>query len=69
VRVSGVIAESRSFSGRGIIQLGPSPLVAMPVERAIFSGATLALELDRTHIIFTLIVPTTLSHSLLGRAL
>lgn len=64
--VSGIIAESRSFSGRGIIQLGILLLVATPVARVIFSVAAFALQGDRTYVIITLIVLAVLGYSLLG---
>ena len=68
-RVSGIIAESRSFSGRGIIQLGLLLLMATPVARVIFSVAAFALQRDRTYVVITLIVLAVLGYSLLGGAL
>lgn len=67
--VSGIIAEARSFSGRGIIQLGLLLLVATPVSRVIFSVAAFALQRDRTYVVITLIVLAALGYSLLGDAL
>jgi uncharacterized membrane protein len=64
--VSGIIAEARSFSGRGIIQLGLLLLVATPVARVIFSVAAFALRHDWTYVIITLIVLAALGYSLLG---
>jgi uncharacterized membrane protein len=64
--VSGIIAESRSLSGRGIIQLGLLLLMATPVARVIFSVAAFAFQGDRTYVIITLIVLAVLSYSLLG---
>lgn len=64
--VSGIIAESRSFSGRGIIQLGLLLLVATPVARVIFSVAAFALQRDRAYVVITLIVLAVLGYSLFG---
>jgi uncharacterized membrane protein len=67
--VSGVIADARSFSGRGIIQLGLLLLVATPVARVIFSVAAFALQRDWTYVVITQIVLAALGCSLLGGAL
>jgi uncharacterized membrane protein len=67
--VSGIIADARSFSGRGIIQLGLLLLVATPVARVIFSVAAFALQSDWTYVVITLIVLAALGYSLLGGAL
>jgi uncharacterized membrane protein len=67
--VSGVIADARSFSGRGIIQLGLLLLVATPVARVIFSVAAFALQRDWTYVIITVIVLAALGYSLLGGAM
>ncbi|HEY6402042.1 MAG TPA: DUF1634 domain-containing protein, partial [Blastocatellia bacterium] len=64
--VSGIIADARSFSGRGIIQLGLLLLVAMPVARVIFSVAAFALQRDWTYVVITLIVLAALGYSLSG---
>lgn len=64
--VAGIITEARSFSGRGIIQLGLLLLVATPVARVIFSVAAFALQRDWTYLAITLIVLTVLGYSLLG---
>jgi uncharacterized membrane protein len=63
---SGIIADTLSFSGRGIIQLGILLLVATPVARVIFSMAAFALQGDRTCVVVTLIVLAVLGYSLLG---
>jgi uncharacterized membrane protein len=67
--VSGIIADARSFSGRGIIQLGLLLLVATPVARVIFSVAAFAIQRDWTYVVITLIVLAALGYSLLGGAL
>ncbi len=64
--VSGIIAEARSFSGRGIVQLGLLLLVATPVARVVFSVAAFALQGDRTYVVITLIVLAVLGCSLFG---
>ncbi len=60
--------EARSFSGRGIIQLGLLLLVATPVARVIFSVAAFALQQDWIYVVITLIVLAVLGFSLLGGA-
>lgn len=62
--VSGIIAEARALSGRGIIQLGLLLLVATPVARVIFSVAAFALQRDLVYVIITLTVLTILGYSL-----
>jgi uncharacterized membrane protein len=67
--VSGIIADARSFSGRGIIQLGLLLLVATPVARVIFSVAAFALQRDWIYVVITLIVLAALGYGLSGDAL
>jgi uncharacterized membrane protein len=67
--VSGVIADARSFSGRGIIQLGLLLLVATPVARVVFSVAAFALQLDLTYVVIPLVVLAALGYSMLGGAM
>lgn len=62
--VSGIIAEARALSGRGIIQLGLLLLVATPVARVIFSVAAFALQRDLVYVVITLTVLTILGYSL-----
>lgn len=62
--VSGIIAETRALSGRGIIQLGLLLLVATPVARVIFSVAAFALQRDWGYVVITLTILTILSCSL-----
>jgi uncharacterized membrane protein len=66
--VSGIIADARALSGRGIIQLGLLLLVATPVARVIFSIAAFALQRDRTYVIITLTVLAVLGYSLFSGA-
>ncbi len=67
--VFGIIADTRAFSGRGVIQLGLLLLVATPVTRVIFSVAAFALQRDRTYVVITLIVLAVLGYSLFGSIL
>lgn len=64
--VSGIIADTRALSGRGIIQLGLLILVATPLARVIFSVVAFALQRDRTYVVITLIVLAVLAYSLFG---
>jgi uncharacterized membrane protein len=66
--VSGIIADARALSGRGIIQLGLLLLVATPVARVTFSVAAFALRRDRTYVVITLIVLSVLGFSLFSGA-
>ncbi|HEU0175721.1 MAG TPA: DUF1634 domain-containing protein [Blastocatellia bacterium] len=66
--VSGIVADTRSLSGRGIIQLGLLLLVATPVARVIFSVAAFTFQRDRIYVIITLIVLAALGYSLFGGA-
>jgi uncharacterized membrane protein len=67
--VSGIIADTLSFSGRGIIQSGLLLLAATPVARVIFSVAAFALQRNRTYIVIILIVLAVPGYSLLGGAM
>jgi len=64
--VSGIIADARALSGRGIIQLGILLLMATPVARVVFSVEAFALQRDRTYVVITLIVLAVLCLSLFG---
>jgi uncharacterized membrane protein len=66
--VSGIIADTRALSGRGIIQLGLLLLVATPVARVIFSVAAFALQRDLIYFIITLVVLAVLGYGLFGGA-
>ena len=66
--VSGIIADARAMSGRGIIQLGLLLLVATPVARVIFSVAAFAFQRDWTYVVITLVVLVTLGYSLFSGA-
>jgi uncharacterized membrane protein len=67
--ISGIIADARALSGRGIIQLGILLLMATPVARVVFSVAAFALQRDRTYVVITLIVLAMLCFSLFGAGL
>lgn len=64
--VSGIIADTRALSGRGIIQFGILLLMATPVARVAFSVVAFALQRDRTYVVITLIVLAVLCFSLFG---
>lgn len=64
--VSGILADTRALSGRGIIQLGILLLMATPVARVVFSVMAFALQRDRTYVVITLIVLAVLCFSVFG---
>ncbi len=64
--VSGIVADTVSLRGRGIIQLGLLVLIATPVARVAFSVFAFALEHDFLYVAITLIVLAVLLFSLLG---
>ncbi|SPF48573.1 conserved membrane hypothetical protein [Candidatus Sulfotelmatobacter kueseliae] len=64
--VRGIIHDTMSLRGRGIIQLGLLVLIATPVTRVAFSVFGFAKEGDRMYVVFTVIVFSILVYSLLG---
>jgi uncharacterized membrane protein len=64
--IVGVIQDSFSFSGRGIIQLGILLLIATPVMRVVLSLVAFIMQRDRTYIAITLVVLFVLIYSLAG---
>lgn len=61
--VSGIIADARAFSGRGIIQLGLLLLLATPIARVIISVVAFAFQHDWVYVVITAIVLATLGYS------
>ena len=66
--IRGIVSETWTLRGRGIIQLGLLLLIATPVARVAFSIFGFAEEHDRMYVVFTLIVFSILLYSLLGVA-
>jgi len=64
----GIVGETVTLHGRGIIQLGLLLLIATPVARVAFSIFGFAQERDRMYVVFTVIVFSILLYSLLGSA-
>jgi len=64
--VKGIIRDSSSLKGRGIIQLGLLLLIATPVARVAFSILGFYEERDGLYVAFTSIVLIILLYSLLG---
>jgi uncharacterized membrane protein len=64
--VRGIIRDTMSLRGRGIIQLGLLVLIATPVTRVAFSVLGFAKEGDRLYVVFTVIVFSILLYGLLG---
>jgi uncharacterized membrane protein len=67
--IPGVLRETFSFQGRGIIQLGLLLLIATPVARVILSIFGFAAERDRMYVVFASIVLVILLYSLFGTRL
>jgi uncharacterized membrane protein len=65
--VAGIISETLSGGGRGIIQLGLLVLIATPVSRVAFSVFAFARQKDRLYVAVTLVVLAILFYSLMGR--
>jgi uncharacterized membrane protein len=66
--VAGILGSVTLLSGRGIIQLGLLLLIATPIARVAFAVLGFAMERDRTYVLVSLIVLTTLLFSLAGGA-
>ena len=66
--VRGIIRDTLSLRGRGIIQLGLLLLIATPVARVAFSIFGFAKEHDRMYVVFTVIVFSILLYNFLGSA-
>ena len=66
--IRGIVSETWTLRGRGIIQLGLLLLIATPVARVAFSIFGFAEERDRMYVVFTVIVFSILLYSLIGSA-
>ena len=66
--IRGIVSETLTLRGRGIIQFGLLLLIATPVARVAFSIFGFAEERDRMYVVFTLIVFSILLYSLIGSA-
>jgi uncharacterized membrane protein len=64
--VDGIIADARSHSGRGLIQLGLLLLIATPIARVVFSALGFSLQRDWLYVAISLTVLTLLVYSLLA---
>ena len=62
--IRGIVSETWTLRGRGIIQLGLLLLIATPVARVAFSIFGFAEERDRMYVVFTVIVFSILLYSL-----
>ncbi len=63
---SGIMHQSVTWHGRGLIQLGLLVLVATPVARVALSLYAFARQGDRTYVVVSLIVLAVLAYSLAG---
>ena len=66
--IRGIVSETWTLRGRGIIQLGLLLLIATPVAQVAFSIFGFAEERDRMYVVFTVIVFSILLYSLIGSA-
>jgi uncharacterized membrane protein len=64
--VSGILADARAWSGRGLIQLGLLVLIATPIARVLFSVIGFARQRDWLYVAITLVVLALLTFSISG---
>lgn len=64
--VSGIVADARAGSGRGLIQLGLLVLIATPIARVVFSVIGFMRQRDWLYVVITIVVLTILVVSLIG---
>lgn len=64
--VSGILAEARSLSGRGFVQLGLLLLIATPVARVVFAVLGFARQRDWLYVATTFVVLCLLLYSLVS---
>jgi uncharacterized membrane protein len=64
--LSGILADARDGSGRGLIQLGLLVLIATPIARVLFSVIGFVRQRDWLYVGITVIVLALLAFSLAG---
>jgi uncharacterized membrane protein len=64
--VSGILADARAWSGRGLIQLGLLVLIATPIARVVFSVIGFTRQRDWLYVAITAIVLALLTFSVTG---
>jgi uncharacterized membrane protein len=64
--VSGILADARAWSGRGLIQLGLLVLIATPIARVVFSVIGFTRQRDWLYVGITVIVLALLTFSITG---
>jgi uncharacterized membrane protein len=62
--IRGIISDTMTLSGRGLIQLGLLLLIATPIARVVFSVIGFARQRDWLYVVITLAVLTLLVYSL-----
>jgi uncharacterized membrane protein len=67
--VGQIVAGALAFRARSIMELGLLLLIATPIPRVALLLVAFALERDRTYVVITAIVLTTLLYSLITGAL
>jgi uncharacterized membrane protein len=64
--VSGILADARAWSGRGLIQLGLLVLIATPIARVVFSVIGFIRQRDWLYVGITALVLALLMFSITG---
>ncbi len=64
--LSGILADARAWSGRGLIQLGLLVLIATPIARVVFSVIGFTRQRDWLYVGITVIVLALLMFSITG---
>lgn len=64
--ITGILAEARTFSGRGVIQLGLLLLIATPIARVFFALVGFGRQKDWMYVGISAIVLALLAYSLTG---
>lgn len=64
--LSGIVADARGWSGRGLIQLGLLVLIATPIARVLFSVIGFVRQRDWLYVGITVVVLALLAFSLIG---
>jgi uncharacterized membrane protein len=65
--IRGILGDSLTLRGTGVIQLGLLLLLATPVARVAFSVIAFALQRDRFYVAVTLVVLAVLLYSIIGQ--
>ena len=64
--IPGIVAEARTLSGRGVIQLGLLLLIATPIARVFFALVGFGRQKDWMYVGISAVVLALLAYSLMG---